>query len=98
MIFQKKTKKKYDNKINSIPTYWVCDYHVYNKSFEIYILPVGRFESDISNSVEILGGERVLREIVTSFWVIFSDAAAAAELWERSMSIPLSNCNSTIAL
>lgn len=30
-------------------------------------LPVGRFESDISNSVEILDGERVLREIVTSF-------------------------------
>lgn len=40
---------------------------VYNKSMEIYILPVGRFESDISNSVEILGGERVLRDVVTSF-------------------------------
>lgn len=40
---------------------------IYNKSLEIYILPVGRFESDISNSVEILGGERVLRDVVTSF-------------------------------
>lgn len=40
---------------------------MYTINLEIYILPVGRFESDISNSVEILGGERVLREIVTSF-------------------------------
>lgn len=52
--------------------------------------------SDISNRAEMFGGDKVLRGIVgivSPLEVPQSFKAVELEFWDRSMSMPLNNCN-----